>query len=303
MLGTLLIGLREGLEASLVVAILLTYVHRIGRRDVARMIWLGVAIAIAVSLGVGAILTFGAYGLSTQAQEIIGGSLSLVAVAMVTWMVFWMLRVSQTLSHQLEGEVDAHLDGAGWGVVLVAFLAVGREGLETALFVWSTTRGDANWFLGFSGAVIGIVVAAGLAWGITRGLMRLDLPTFFRWTGYVLIVVAAGVVAYAVHDLMEGGIIPGPFMAAPDGAGPFVQSWFGDNAWAFRVGETIPPDGFLAALLKGTIGFTPEMTKLELIAWAAYLIPTMTCFIRLDRANRKRSRAAREASETAPAAA
>ena len=289
MLGSLLIGLREGLEAALVVGILIAYARRIQRPDIVRRIWLGVAFAVVASLILGATLTFGAYGLSFQAQEIIGGGLSLVAVAMVTWMVFWMLRVSKTLKHDLEGQVDRHLTGSGWGIVAVAFVSVAREGLETALFVWSTTRSGDGWVLGFLGAIVGLLIAVGLAWALFRGVVRIDLSTFFTWTGALLIVFAAGIVAYAIHDLQEAAVLPGPFVPAPAGASAAVQAWFGENAWAFRIPEIIPPDGLLGALLKGTIGFTPEMTKLEIYAYFAYLIPTATLFVLRTRAGRRKT--------------
>ena len=284
MLGTFLIGLREGLEAALVVGILLAYVQRIGRRDVAWRIWAGVALAVGVSLTVGAVLTFGAYGLSFQAQEIIGGSLSLLAVALVTWMVFWMLRTARGMRGALEGQLGDAIAGSGWGIVAVGFLSVGREGLETALFIWATTRASGDGpLLGLAAAVTGIVVAALLGWLIYRGLLRVNLARFFTWTGALLIVFAAGVVAYAIHDLQEAAVLPGPFALAPEGASAWVQSWYGESAWAFRIPQVIAPDGILGSLLKGTIGFTPEMTRLELLAYALYLGPTMTLFVRRAR--------------------
>ncbi|MGL4340725.1 MAG: iron uptake transporter permease EfeU [Rhodoglobus sp.] len=261
MFANFLIGLREGLEAALVVGILVAYLHKIGRTDVIPRIWLGVGIAVGLSLGLGAVLTFGAYGLSFQAQELIGGLLSIIATGFVTWMIFWMLRAARSLSTELRGEVDAHLGGAGWGLVFVAFVAVGREGIETALFIWAAVQASGSTGLPLTGAALGITVAIGLGYLIYRGTLKINLSKFFTYTGVFLIIVAGGVLSYGVHDLQEAGFLPGL------------------NSLAFDVSAAIPPNSWYGTLLKGTVNFSPATTWLEAIAWLAYVIPVMTLFI------------------------
>jgi high-affinity iron transporter len=283
-----MIGLREGLEAALVIGVLLAYVNRIGRPDVAKKIWLGVLSAVALSLILGAILTYGAYGLSFTAQEAIGGLLSILAVAMVTWMVFWMLRAARGLSGELRDQVDNALAGNGWGVAAIAFVSVGREGLETALFIWATTRAsEISPLVGFLSAVSGILIAVLIGWLLYRGMLRINLTQFFRWSGVLLIIFAAGVLAYGVHDLQEAGFLPGPFVPPPADLGGFAASWFGSAAWAFQLSNVIPPDGILASLVKGTLGFSPDMTKLEVSVWLLYLVPVLTLFLRRSFAPQK----------------
>ncbi len=268
MFANFLIGLREGLEAALVVGILVAYLTRTGRRSLLRWLWSGVGLAIAVSLGFGAVLTYGPRGLSFEAQEAIGGTLSIVAVAFVTWMVFWMAATARSMRTELEGRLDAAAAVGGLSVMLLAALAVGREGLETALFLWAAAQATGSSATPLLGASIGLMVAVAIGWALTQTTMRINLAVFFRRTGVLLVLIAAGVLAYGIHDLQEAGILPGL------------------NRIAFDVSAQIPPGSWYATLLKGTFNFSPVTTTLEATAWLAYVVPTMTLFLRRSRTRR-----------------
>jgi high-affinity iron transporter len=263
MLANYLIGLREGLEASLVVGILIAYLVKTSRRDLLPPLWAGVAAAAGVSIAFGALLTFGPSGLSFEAQEAIGGILSIVAVVLVTWMIFWMARTARFMRAELQSKLDGAIAAGAGAVFVVAMLAVGREGLETALFLWAnaqTTQTTAGPLLG---ALLGLATSFVIAWAFFRGALKLNLRVFFAWTGLILIVIAAGVLAYGVHDLQEARILPGI-----------------DNL-AFDVSATIPPASILGTLLKGVFNFSPAMTWLEVVVWVAYIVPVTFLFARL----------------------
>ena len=290
MFATFLIGLREGLEAALVVGILVAYLARLKRRDVLPRLWAGVGLAIVLSLAIGAVLTFGAYSLTFEAQELIGGLLSIAAVAMVTWMIFWMQKAGRALKSTLHAEVDRALASASlWGLVVIGFVSVAREGIETTLLLWSMVQSFGNAPDALLGALLGLVTAVLLGWLLARGMLRLDLRRFFTWTGAFLIIVAAGVLAYGVHDLQEAGALPGPFtpLAPLDAAGAVATGWsaipFG---WAFDVSAVVAPGGPLAAILQATVGFMPRMSWLQVLAWVVYVGVVAFVFIRRARAHR-----------------
>jgi high-affinity iron transporter len=264
MLANYLIGLREGLEAALVIGILLAYLVKIERRDLTPAVWGGVVAAAGISIAFGALLTFGPSTLTFEAQEAIGGILSIVAVALITWMIFWMARMARTIRAELHAKLDGAINAGAAAVFMVAILAVGREGLETALFLWvGAQAAQTTSAAPLIGAALGLGTAFVIGWAFYRGALKLNLRTFFAWTGLFLIVVAAGVLAYGIHDLQEAGILPGL------------------NNLAFDVSATIPPSSVLGTLLKGIFNFSPATTWLELIAWVAYIVPVMFLFARL----------------------
>jgi high-affinity iron transporter len=269
MVANYLIGLREGLEAALVVSILVAYLVKTERRDQLPALWAGVAIAVLVALGFGALLTFGPQGLSFEAQEAIGGFLSIAAVGLITWMIFWMAKTARFMKAGLHHKLDDTIGAGRKAVLVVALLAVGREGLETALFLWAGAQATSGNVPGSApnaaplvGAALGLATAVVLGYLVYRGALKLNLRTFFAWTGLFLIVVAAGVLSYGVHDLQEAGILPGL------------------NNLAFDVSATVPPTSWYGSILKGVFNFSPATTWLQAVVWIAYIVPTMFFFVR-----------------------
>ncbi|WP_225830865.1 iron uptake transporter permease EfeU [Streptomyces sp. NK08204] len=262
MFSNYLIGLREGLEASLVVCILIAYLVKTGRRDALKPIWFGIGIAVAIAMGFGSALEYGSDELTFQAQEALGGSLSIVAVGLVTWMVFWMRRTARHLKSELHGKLDQALSMGTGALVATAFLAVGREGLETALFVWASVHAASDGTpRPLIGVALGLATAVFLGWLFYRGALKINLAKFFTWTGGMLVVVAAGVLAYGFHDLQEADWVPGL------------------TNLAFDISDTIPPDSWYGTLLKGVFNFQPDPTVLQITMWALYLVPTLALFL------------------------
>ena len=294
-LAAFLIGLREGLEASLIIGILVAYVQKIGRPDAREPIWFGVTTAIVLTVGAGAIFTFGRYALTFRGQETLGGVLSLVAVAMVTWMVFYMMKAGVNMKASLESSSDqALLSGKATSMLWLSLITVGREGLEMTLMLWGWLTEP----LALFGALSGIAIAVVLGALVYRQAVRIDYTKFFAWMGGFLIVVVAGILAYAVHDLQEAAVLPGPYSGAPitptDVRTGEVLTGLTTNlfwlaafpfGWAFDYSGVIAPDGFLGALLKGTVGFLPQMSWLEVSAWFVYMVIVFPKFVRLARSS------------------
>jgi high-affinity iron transporter len=267
-LGNYLIGLREGLEAALVVSILIAYIVKKGDRSALGPIWAGVGFAVALSIAF-------AYGLHLlvaeedhfQVQELTGGILSLIAVGLVTWMVFWMRGAARGIKAELEGKLAAAIDMGAGALFVVAFLSVGREGLETALFLGNNiNHSTGSPVVPVTAAFSGLLTAVVLGYLIYRGGLKLNLAVFFKWTGIGLIMIAAGVFGYGWHDLQEADVLPGINSIALN-PGNFFAEFGTFGAW-------------MQTFFQGILNITSTITWLQLVMWAVYLVPVMYLFLR-----------------------
>lgn len=265
MLANYLIGLREGLEATLVVSILIAYLVKTDRRDRFAPVWAGVGAAVALSLAIGAVLTFGSSQLSFEAQEGFGGTMSFLAVGFVTYMIFWMRRAAGSIKGELHGQLDRAISMGTGALVVTAFLAVAREGIETALFVWPAVQAAGSGAGPLTGVFLGLATAVAIGYLLYRRAITIDLGRFFTWTGAALVVVAAGVLAYGIAEYQEIGLLPGA------------------DSIAFDVSGVLAPDGFAAALLRGILNVHPTTTWLQAVAWLLYVVPVMIFFLRPSR--------------------
>ena len=261
MTAAFFVTLREGLEAALIVGIIVAYLVKVGRREAVRFVAYGVAAAVAVSVVVGAAVVTTVGELPEVAQETFEGIAALLAVVVLTWMLFWMRRQGRAMKGELEASVDAALGrGSTLALAGLAFVAVAREGLETVLFMLAILGSSENVAVTMFGAVIGLVVAVAIGWAIFAMGVRVSLRQFFTVTGIVLIFVSAGLLAQAVHEFTEAG-------------------WLPQTAVAFDLSGILSRDGLLGSVLAGLLGFRPAPTWSELIAYFAYLIPVLLLFL------------------------
>lgn len=258
MLPTFVIGLREGLEAALIVGIIAAFLRKQGRRDLLRWVWMGIGVAVALCFAAGVGLDVLSKDLPQRQQEGLETVIGALAVGMVTYMVVWMKRNSRSLKGQLEGMAADAMHGtsrAARAMVVMAFLAVLREGVETVIFLLAVFNQSNNGVDAPIGAALGLLVAVGLGWGIYRGGVHLNLSKFFRATGLVLVLVAAGLVVNALHTAHEAGWLN-------VGQGSTI-----DLSWLVR------PGSVQSSLLTGMLGVQPQPVVIEVIGWLVYLIP------------------------------
>jgi high-affinity iron transporter len=258
---TFLLMLREGLEAALIVGILAAYLVKIGRRDALPKVWAGVLVALGLSVAIGLAVVITIGDLPGLIQDTAEGVAGLLAVAVLTWMLFWMRRQGRALKGELEHDIDVALTGGSTAALVgLAFVAVIREGIETVLFLVAVISSAGTGWPVFAGALVGLAIAVGIGVAIFVGGIRINLRRFFTLTGTVLIFVAAGLVAFSIHEFGEAGVLPS--------SGP-----------AFNVGGILSETTPLGSVLAGLFGYRSAPTPLEVVGYLVYLVPVLALFI------------------------
>lgn len=262
MLSSFLIALREGLEAALIIGILVAYVVKTERRFLLTPIWAGVSVALALSVALGGFLGLTSAELSERGEQLFAGTTSFVAVGLVTWMVFWMKRTARSLRDELHAKVDTAAMVGPITLAAAAFFAVAREGLETALFVYTNFQAVGSKVPATIGLISGLALAVLLGFLIYRRAIKINLSKFFTITGVALVIVAAGVLSYGIHEFQELGWLPG------------------EKAYAWDVTSWLASDSILASILAGTIGFDTTMSWLQLLVWGAFIGITLALYLK-----------------------
>ncbi len=262
MLANFLIGLREGLEAALVVGILIAYLKKIGQGARTRYIWWGVWSAIALASAIAAFFTISSFKLHGKAEPFISGLLSFIAAALITWMIIWLAKKARFMKAELEGALDRAVATGVGSLFLLAFVSVGREGLETAIFIWNGALATGGSKSVVYGTILGLLVASVLGWLLYLGSLRINLQKFFRYSGAALIFVAAGMFSYGIAEWQEIGILPG------------------DSMKLYDISGVISADGLLGSILKGALNFTPTPTVLQSAGWILYFLPIAYLFFK-----------------------
>lgn len=264
MLVPFLIMLREGIEAALIVGIIASYLKQTGRGQWMPAVWIGVFLAAALSLLVGGSLELMSADFPQKQQELFEGIVGLIAVGILSSMVFWMRKVARSIKHSLHTSLDHALTGSRHQVtalIAMVFFAVAREGLETVFFllaVFQQSEGPAAPL----GALLGLVLAIFVGFAIYSGSLRLNLGLFFRWTGLFILVVAAGILANSVQALHEAGL------------------WNHLQDVVFDISAHLPMDGPLGSVLAGMFGYQDAPTVSVLGAYVIYLVVTLAMFFR-----------------------
>ena len=284
LLSGLLTGLREGVEAALIVSIILAYLAKTGNQRHFGRIWLGAGAAVAISVVVGLLLFVTIGGFEEPAEQIFEGFAMVIAASVVTWMLFWMRRTAANIKGELQAGVDrALVQGGILGLSLLAFTAVIREGIETALFLMgqATAAGTEAWST-LIGAIIGLAIAVAIGYALYRGARVINLRTFFTWTGIALIFIAAGLLSHGIHEFIEAGWIT-----------------FGTGT-AFDIGAILPHEstpengilGVIGSILRALVGYTSSPEWITFLAWLVYVVVVLYLYTRPVRPSEAQRKAA-----------
>lgn len=264
MLGSLLITLREGLEAALIIGIILAFLVRTDNRSSFKSVWAGVSLGVVASLVAGAIIYLIAGEFSGRAEEIFEGIAMFLATGVLTWMVFWMRRQAINIKAHLHAQVhNALTSGSALGMVILSFIVVVREGIETVLFLFAANRVAESPVLFVVGGVLGLVIAIGIGFSIYKGSSGLNLRTFFNVTSVVLIIFGAGLLAHGIHEFHEAGIIP-----------PVIE-----HVW--DINHIIPEKSTFGQFLTAIIGYNGNPSLVEVVTYGVYLILALVLYFRL----------------------
>lgn len=253
MISSLLVGLREGLEAALIVAILIAYLVKRDLRSYIPRVWAGTGLAVVISIATAALLYTTSNTLEETQEQIFAGSTSILAAGLITWLTFWMAAHARDLKNNLHEKMDAALTGSSFALAGVAFFAVIREGLETAIFMFPSSQASGSASQSIFGLILGLAISVAAGYGTFKGVIKLNIGKVFQVVGAMLIVVAAGVLTYGIHELQEAGVIS-----------------FG-TVTAFDVTSTIDPEGLIGSLLKGFISFRGTASTLEALVWVTFV--------------------------------
>ena len=264
MIANFMIGLREGLEAALIIGILVAYLKKTGQQGQYSKIAAGIISALATAVLAGLALTYVDETASEQTEIAITGTTSLLAVAFVTWMVFWMAKTARHLSKEIQAKVDQALKSSGAALFTIAYLTVVREGVETSIFLWTaaktTNEGQTAWL----GALAGLALAALFGYWIYKGMLKINLGRFFKYTGTYLLVLTAGILEYAIGEFTELHLIP-------------------ETATAFDLTWLTPLNSPVEAFLSAAIAYNPTPSLVQAFAWFGFLAISIYFYLRLYR--------------------
>ncbi len=253
-----MIGLREGIEASLIVGILIAYLKKTDQKHNYSKVWLGVIGALVTAIFVGLALSALDAGASERTEIAITGATSLLTVVFVTWMVFWMRKTARNLSSSLQSQLAS---ASGFSLFAVAYLSIVREGVETSIFLWSEAKTTGGGVSAWLGATLGLLAAATLGWLIYRGMLRFNLGKFFTYTGAYLLVLTAGIFAYALGEFTELGFLP-------------------ETSSAYDFTAVTPEGSPIEIALKGTLGYLPNPSWIQCAAWVGFVAISLALYLR-----------------------